>query len=134
MSGTGGAPKYGVVAQMPAPGDVENPLEDQKIIRSAPDEMGVGYYKSFLANGISVELGATAKAGMFKYTFPENTTTANVIVDVSHVLPSFRGQGLGQHYLGGNITVETSGSEEVVRYTGAGSYDNVSPKLLTQSD
>ncbi|RYP91415.1 hypothetical protein DL770_002460 [Monosporascus sp. CRB-9-2] len=124
MSGTGGAPKYGVVAQMPVAGAVENPLSDQTVTRSAPDEIKLGYYKSYLANGISVELSAAKKAGMYRYTFPENTTVANVIVDVSHVLPSFRGQGLGQNYLDGNFTVETSEAGEVIRYTGAGSYDN----------
>lgn len=124
MSGTGGAPKYGVVAQMPVAGTIDNPLGDQTVTRSAPDEITLGYYKSSLANGISVELGATAKAGMYKHTFPENATTTNVVVDVSHVLPSFRGQGLGQSYLGGNLTVETSESGDFTRYTGAGSYDN----------
>ncbi|RYP62210.1 hypothetical protein DL769_007399 [Monosporascus sp. CRB-8-3] len=124
MSGTGGAPKYGVVAQMPVAGTVENPLSDQTVTRSAPDEIKLGYYKSYLANGISVELSATKKAGIYRYTFPENTTVANIIVDVSHVLPSFRGQGLGQNYLGGNLTVETSEAGKVTRYTGAGSYDN----------
>ncbi|RYP25141.1 hypothetical protein DL765_000022 [Monosporascus sp. GIB2] len=124
MSGTGGAPKYGVVAQMPVAGAVENPLSDQTVARSAPDEIKLGYYKSSLANGISVELSATKKGGMYRYIFPENTTVANVIVDVSHVLPSFRGQGLGQNYLDGNLTVETSEAGEVIRYTGAGSYDN----------
>ncbi|KAK7757892.1 hypothetical protein SLS62_000270 [Diatrype stigma] len=123
-SGTGGAPKYGVVSQMPVAGTVDNPLGNQSVTRSAPDETRVGYYKSSPANGITVELGATAKAGMYKYTFPDNTTEANVIVDVSHVLSSYRGMGLGQSYLGGNLTVETSDSGDFVRYTGAGSYDN----------
>src|SRR5687768_9664937 len=113
MSGTGGAPKYGVVAQMPVAGVVENPLSDRTVTRSSPDEIKLGYYKSYLANGISVELSAAAKAGMYRYKFPENTTVANVIVDVSHVLPSFRGQGLGQNYLDGNLTVETSEAGEV---------------------
>lgn len=72
----------------------------------------------------------TADVTVYKHTFPENATTTNVVVDVSHVLPSFRGQGLGQSYRGGNLTVETSESGDFTRYTGAGSYDNVSSKLL----
>ncbi|KAI6781107.1 Glycosidase-like protein [Emericellopsis cladophorae] len=43
---------------------------------------------------------------MYKYTFPQSTPTKNVRVDVSHVLASYRGQGLEQHFLGGNITVK----------------------------
>ncbi|KAI1079488.1 glycoside hydrolase family 92 protein [Whalleya microplaca] len=121
-SGTGGAPKYGVVAQMPVLGEVENPLEDQSVNRSSADEIKLGHYKSSLFNGITVEMGATNKAGLYKYSFPENKGASNVIVDVSHVLPSFRGQGLGQSYLGGNISVAKTDSG--LRYEGSGSYDN----------
>ncbi|KAI0095727.1 glycoside hydrolase family 92 protein [Nemania sp. FL0031] len=121
-SGTGGAPKYGVVSQMPVLGDIANPLADLSINRSTADITRLGYYKSSLFNGITVELGATGKAGMYKYQFPENSGASNVVVDVSHVLSSYRGQGLGQNYLGGNITVTTTSSG--IRYTGAGSYDN----------
>ncbi|KAI1170202.1 glycoside hydrolase family 92 protein [Nemania sp. FL0916] len=122
-SGTGGAPKYGVVSQMPVPGpsNISNPLADLSVNRSAPDVARLGYYKSSLSNGVSVELGATARAGTFKYTFPKSEAN-NVVVDVSHVLSSYRGQGLGQNYLGGNISVSTTKSG--FRYEGAGSYDN----------
>lgn len=122
-SGTGGAPKYGVVSQMPAVGTVDNPLEDQSVNRSTADVSRLGYYKSSLSNDVTVELGATAKAGLYQYQFSGNAAASNIIVDVSHVLPSFRGQGLGQNYLGGNISVTKSDSG--VRYTGSGSYDNV---------
>ncbi|KAI1759288.1 glycoside hydrolase family 92 protein [Hypoxylon sp. FL1150] len=121
-SGTGGAPKYGVVAQMPTVGTIDNPLTDQSISRSQADESRLGYYKSSLSNDITVEMGATGKAGMFKYQFPDDAGGSNVIVDVSHVLPSYRGQGLGQNYLGGNISVTTTDSG--IQYQGAGSYDN----------
>lgn len=134
MSGTGGAPKYGVVAQLPMAGDIENPLAPRGVNRSADDETELGYYKSSLANGITVELSATHKAGMIRHNFPDNTTQASVLVDVSHVLNSYRGQGLGQSFLGGGISVETSESDEVVRYTGSGSYDNVSTMLPISID
>lgn len=121
-SGTGGAPKYGVVSQMPVPGTVSNPLADLSVTRSMADETRLGYYKSSLSNGITVELGASRRAGMHQYTFPDGPS--NVVVDVSHVLSSYRGQGLGQNYLGGNISVFTTNDGEI-RYEGAGSYDNV---------
>ncbi|KAI0110097.1 glycoside hydrolase family 92 protein [Daldinia grandis] len=121
-SGTGGAPKYGVVSQLPVVGSIDNPLTDQGISRSKADDARLGYYKSSLSNGITVELGATGKAGLFQYQFPDNADGTNIIVDVSHVLPSFRGQGLGQNYLGGNISV--SKTDDGVRYQGSGSYDN----------
>ncbi|KAJ6444385.1 glycosyl hydrolase, family 92 protein [Purpureocillium lavendulum] len=122
-SGTGGAPKYGVVSQMPIVGQIQNPLSNaMNDTRAAPDFTEVGYYKSSLASGTVVELAASSKAGMCKYTFPKSDKNPNVLVDVSHVLPSFRGMGLEQHYLGGNITVhEKSG---YYYYMGHGTYDN----------
>ncbi|KAJ2966921.1 hypothetical protein NUW58_g10555 [Xylaria curta] len=121
-SGTGGAPKYGVVAQMPVPGTINNPLVDLGVNRSKADEPRLGYYKSSLSNGITVEMSATNRAGMLKYEFPAGQGASNVVVDVSHVLSSYRGQGLGQSYLGGNISVTTTDAS--VRYQGSGSYDN----------
>lgn len=116
-SGTGGAPKYGVVSQMPWLGDILNPLDDLNDTRKTPDNSSVGYYKASLGSNITVELGATHRAGFYQYTFPAGGQ-ANVVVDVSHVLPSYRGQGLSQNYLGGNITVSEN------QYEGYGDYNN----------
>lgn len=127
-SGTGGAPKYGVVSQMPVLGEISNPLNDIHDTRAAADKSELGYYKSSLGSGITVELAATERAGMYKHTFP-SSGQANVIVDVSHVLPSFRGQGLEQHYLGGSIAVDKDGGKTV--YRGSGSYDNVGGSHLS---
>lgn len=122
-SGTGGAPKYGVVNQMPVVGDIENPLSQNTDTRAQPDETEVGHYKSFLSSGVTVELGATKKAGLYQYSFPKDKGSSNVIVDVSHVLPSYRGQGLGQDYLGGKIEIKEG---DDFHYEGYGYYDNVS--------
>lgn len=103
-SGTGGAPKYGVVAQMPVPGFVRNPLTDLSSKRSRPDEGSVGYYKSSLESGVTVELAATNHAGFYQYSFPPGQQS-NVIVDVSHVLNSFRGMGWSQVYGGGSFSI-----------------------------
>ena len=40
------------------------------------------------------------------------------MINISHVLQSFKGQGLSQNYLGGNITTSD------VHYEGYGSYNN----------
>ncbi|KAI0538343.1 glycoside hydrolase family 92 protein [Xylaria digitata] len=121
-SGTGGAPKYGVVSQMPVPGTIQNPLADLSVNRSKADEARLGYYRSSLFNGITVEMGATGRAGKYVYEFPESGGASNVVVDVSHVLSSYRGQGLGQNYLGGNITVTPT--DDGIQYEGSGSYNN----------
>ncbi|POS71616.1 glycosyl hydrolase [Diaporthe helianthi] len=122
-SGTGGAPKYGVVSQMPVLGDIFNPLADHNDTRRSPDLSEVGYYQSFLGSGITVELAGTERAGFYQYSFPNNNQTRNVIVDVSHVLSSYRGMGLQQSYLGGNIEV-VGGNTKAGFYKGYGSYDN----------
>ena len=114
-SGTGGAPKYGVVSQMPVHGNVPNPLVDLGQNRSTNDSADVGYYMSSLASGIDVELAAAAHAGMYQYSFP--TGENSVVVDVSHVLPSFRGLGWGQGYAGGGFQLTEDG------YRGHGVYN-----------
>lgn len=117
-SGIGGAPKYGVVSQMPTLGTVPNPLADISVKRARGDEGSVGYFKSSLENGIVVELAATAHAGFYQYSFPRGQS-GSVVVDVSHVLPSFRGFGWGQKYHGGLFLVESDG-----HYEGSGTYSN----------
>ena len=117
-SGTGGAPKYGVVSQMPVTGSISNPLVDLSDPRAIPDQAQVGYYFTSLSSGINVELAATDHAAMYSYSFP-SASASNVVVDVSHVLPSFRGLGLGQNYTHGNISVFGDG-----HYEGSGTYNN----------
>ncbi|KAF2007287.1 glycoside hydrolase family 92 protein [Amniculicola lignicola CBS 123094] len=117
-SGTGGAPKYGVVSQMPVVGDVSNPLAELSQSRSAPDQGSIGSYMSSLANGVVVELSATEHAGLYRYTFPEEQTSS-IVIDISHVLPSFRGLGWEQHYSGGNFSFYNDD-----HYEGSGTYNN----------
>ena len=116
-SGTGGAPKYGVVAQQAVVGNVSNPLVDLSVPRATADQGQVGSYQVSLSSGVSIGLAASNHAGMFQYGFP--TPDANVVVDVSHVLPSFRGLGTGQNYVQGNISVASDG-----HYEGSGTYNN----------
>lgn len=116
-SGTGGAPKYGVVSQMPFVGVLSNPLLDLGRNRTAPDQAQVGYYRSSLDSGVTIEVSASDHAGLYHYTFP--TGQGNVVVDVSHVLPSFRGLGWGQGYAGGSFKILPNGT-----YMGSGVYNN----------
>lgn len=130
QSGTGGAPKYGVVSQMPVVGVVDNPLSGMmNDTRASPDVTEVGYYKASLGSGTTLEMGASEKAGLYQYTFPKDGDGYHVLVDVSHVLSSYRGQGIEQHFLGGNISVLREGNSENFYYKGFGTYENVSTKL-----
>ena len=117
-SGTGGAPKYGTASQFPIAGDIPNPLVYLSCPRASADTATIGSYSTSLSSGIEVELAATDHAGLYKYSFP-SSSQANIVVDVSHVLPSFRGLGLGQNYVSGNITVLGDG-----HYEGSGRYNN----------
>lgn len=130
-SGTGGAPKYGVVSQFPIAGVLVNPLADQSAARESDDQAAVGIYKSSLVNGITVELTASQHAGMMRHTFLTPKDEVHILVDVSHFLPSFRGQGIGQHYVEGAIDVGANGT-----YTGYGVYNggwNLGNFLLSET-
>lgn len=136
LSGTGGVPKYGVVSQMPVVGEVDNPLsDDMNDTRALKDVTEVGYYRAALGSGTVLELAATSKAGLYQYTFPKTDEDLSILVDVSHVLSSYRGQGLEQHFLGGDINVHPDGKSNHYYYTGSGTYDNVrpSPRFLPRS-
>ena len=117
--GTGGAPKYGTVAQLPLIGNISNPLSNITVGRAVADQGSVGYYKAQTSQNVIVELAATSHAGMYQYTFPAGSTGNNILIDVSHVLPSFRGQGLGQGYGGGEFTLLPDG-----HYEAYGIYNN----------
>ncbi|KAH8698350.1 glycosyl hydrolase [Talaromyces proteolyticus] len=116
--GTGGAPKYGTVAQLPLVGEVSNPLSRITVARNGNDEASVGYYKAKTSQGVTVELSAANRAGIYRYTFP-SSGERHVLVDISHILPSFRGKNFGQGYAGGEITVFPDG-----HYEGHGVYNN----------
>ena len=105
---------------MPVLGDVPNPLADLSQPRASRDQGGVGWYETNLANNISVRLAATEHAGYYAYTFPEGiNVSSSVVVDVSHVLPSFRGLGWEQHYSGGTFELVDKN-----HYQGSGTYNN----------
>jgi len=91
---------------MPVVGDVADPLADLSQERASADRGGVGWFKARLGNGIEVRLAATEHAGFYAYAFPGGADQiSSVVVDVSHVLPSFRGLGWEQHYSGGTFKI-----------------------------
>lgn len=107
--GTGGAPKYGVVAQMPLT-TVEDPVNilDNTTYwqrRVGGDTARVGYYATEFENGIAVELSAARHAGIVQYSFPEDGEK-HVLVDVSHYIPAPGDDHSSQMFLGGEIAVE----------------------------
>ncbi|XMA15152.1 hypothetical protein WAI453_007943 [Rhynchosporium graminicola] len=67
--GSGGAPKYGTVAQLHLVGKITNPLSNITVGIALPDEGSVGHYQAETSDHIVVELTATSRAGMYQYTF-----------------------------------------------------------------
>lgn len=59
------------------------PLLCSEKLQDGGDTAGVGYYKTNLQNGITVELSASRHAGIMQYTFPADER--HVLVDLSHV-------------------------------------------------
>lgn len=102
---------------MPVAGQVLNPLDDLSQPRAAADQGSVGAYTTTLATGVSTSLAATNHAGILSHQFPGGPVS--IVVDVSHVLPSFRGMGLSQGYAGGSVQVFADG-----HYETSGTYNN----------
>ena len=119
VSGTGGAPKYGIVSQMPLT-KIHEPVNllDNRTYwqrRVGDDVARVGYFKTSLESGVDIELSGARHSGIMQYSFPTGGEK-HVLVDVSHYLPSETGGYNTQSFLGGEIRL--NGSE----YQGHGTY------------
>ena len=90
-SGTGGAPKYGVVPQMPLTSlQGVNVLDNLTYMqpRVGNDSASVGYYRTHLQNGVVAEMSASQHAGIMQYTYPATADGKYILVDLSHYLPA----------------------------------------------
>ena len=117
-SGTGGAPKYGVVPQMPLTSiEGVNILDNLTYMqpRTGNDSASVGYYKTNLKNGITAEMSASQHAGVIQYTYPSGGDKY-VLVDLSHYLPTQDEFVAEQVYSNGFIETSQGGA----KYTGYG--------------
>ncbi|ANB14763.1 hypothetical protein AWJ20_2370 [Sugiyamaella lignohabitans] len=113
-SGTGGAPEYGVVAQLPLTGNVNLAIDNSQ---PRPDNASIGYYQIFLQNGVEVEFAPTAHAGIYHYTFPADQA-ANVVVNITHHLRAPSRPYWTQYFTGGNVAV----SSDLSQYTGESTF------------
>jgi putative alpha-1,2-mannosidase len=72
-SGTGGAPTYGLVPQMPLTSlEGVNVMDNLTYMqpRISEDIASVGYYKTSLENRVVAEMSASQHAGIMKYSYP----------------------------------------------------------------
>jgi putative alpha-1,2-mannosidase len=82
------------------------------------DIASVGYYKTVLANGVTVELSATAHTGIVQYNYSAETSEKHILVDISHMLPSSGEAQHSQFYSNGFIERSPDGR----MYQGYGVY------------
>jgi putative alpha-1,2-mannosidase len=85
--------------------------------RVGNDTASVGYFKTDLESGVTIELSGTAHAGIVQYSFPAGEK--NVLVDLTHRLPSARGSACTQRYVDSEINI----SEDGTAYQGYGVYE-----------
>lgn len=85
--------------------------------RVGNDTARVGYFKTQLENGVSVELSGARHSGIMQYSFP-HAGEKHVLVDISHYLPDEIGGNSVQNYLGGQIELQPDGKV----YTGYGTW------------
>ncbi|KAL4796892.1 glycosyl hydrolase family 92-domain-containing protein [Aspergillus venezuelensis] len=118
--GTGGAPKYGIIPQMPLTSIAEPVNLFDNLTYAQPrvgdDVASIGYYKTQLQSGVQIELSASRHAGIIQYSYPEGEK--HVLVDVSHYLPGAPNDTNGQFYIGGEIQIHDDGKA----YSGYGTY------------
>lgn len=119
-SGTGGAPKYGIVPQMPLTTlQGVNVLDNLTYMQSrmGNDTASIGYFKTKLANGVTTEISASQHTGLLRYTFPESSNKY-ILLDLSHYLPTQDEPAGEQLYSNGHIDV-SPGSD---MYSGYGTW------------
>lgn len=88
MHGTG-IVDYGAVRLMPTLGFSPDKLEVggyRRGLDKASEAASPGYYRVDLVDGIGVELTATARVGLHRFTFPEGQAEPVVLFDMAHAL------------------------------------------------
>jgi putative alpha-1,2-mannosidase len=77
------------------------------------DVASVGYFRTHLESGVTVELAASRHAGLQHYTYP-SAAEKHVLVDLSHYLPHPTRSWDSQFYTSGEIEIQPNSST----YTG----------------
>ena len=78
--------------------------------RVGNDTAKLGYFKTQLENGVTIDLSAARHSGIMQYEFPADGEK-HVLVDVSHYLPDENGGSSVQVYLGGEINIDENGKQ-----------------------
>lgn len=122
MHGTG-IVDYGHLRLMPTLGMSPDKTEVagyRRGLDKATEQASPGYYAATLADGIGVELTATARVGLHRFTFPEGQEPV-VLIDLAHTLPDVEavdglveidaaaGEVRGYHHVSGGYSKRAGG-------------------------
>lgn len=97
-----GVPDYGAILMMPTDGWSDTMTGSDGLrtpFSHAEEAAGPGWYRVTMANGVQVELGATPRTALHRYTWPRGTTPT-VVFDLEHVLDGTN--------LGGEVRVDAA--------------------------
>ncbi|KAI1668830.1 Glycoside hydrolase family 92 protein [Pyrenophora tritici-repentis] len=148
VSGSGGAPTYGLISQMPLFGNLAsvNLADNMTYAQNRSlhlESATVGLFTTTLQNGIKIEITSGNHTGFMRYTFPNpetwknqsafnvdstmseplttNEHDAHVLVDLTHVLPAYSAMAYSQKYVRGELHVRSS-SNSLPSYYGSATY------------
>ncbi|CAG8514700.1 1053_t:CDS:10, partial [Cetraspora pellucida] len=112
--------KYGVISQFPIMDSPRDPLESYKLTSERSFEhFEVGYSKFGLKRyNITVELAASKRTGLHRYTFPRTKHKAKIVIDLPHnlIVPNY---AYTHRYLGGAIqSISLNQVKGAARYRG----------------
>lgn len=107
-SGTGGAPQYGVVSQLPWLGDI-NYTSELALTRASPDTGLVGHYQANFTNGAGVELAAATRLAILHYDFGTDfSQPPKIVVNASHHLAAPARPWWSQYFVEGTLYTNVS--------------------------
>lgn len=105
-SGTGGAPQYGVVCQLPYTDETLAGDQELSLSRTKKDSATIGRYFVNTPN-IDIEFTSGERSGLFKYNF-HSGDKANVLVNASHYLSAPKRPQWTQHFVKGSIKTKNN--------------------------
>ena len=105
-SGTGGAPQYGVVCQLPYTDETLAGDQELSLNRTKKDSATIGQYFVNTPN-IDIEFTSGERSGLFKYNF-HSGDKANVLVNASHHLSAPKRPQWTQHFVKGSIKTKNN--------------------------
>ncbi|KAN0063265.1 hypothetical protein ACQY0O_004429 [Thecaphora frezii] len=123
VHGTGGAPTYGIISQMPIYGslDAVNLADNTTYWQNrslALETAKVGQFTTSLLNGVNITMTASNHSAILQYNFPSCDQDRHVLVDLTHVLPANSSFAYTQKFTGGELHLAKNGYEGHAVYSG----------------